>query len=57
MSFREFHCKECPRSYDNLIDFKDHVFYRHGTKIIKIEGLWVKTQFVPNMKTHSVPSN
>lgn len=41
---RKYSCKECPRKYDNLIDFADHVFYRHGTKIMKIENEWVKTQ-------------
>jgi len=43
MSHRKYPCSECKRAYDNVIDFADHKLNRHGTKIIKIDGKWIKT--------------
>ena len=42
MNHRKYPCSECERAYDNIIDYADHKLNRHGTKIIKHEGKWVK---------------
>lgn len=42
MSYRKYHCSECSRSYDNIMDYADHKLNRHKTKMIKLDGIWQK---------------